>query len=169
MVLDSALYNDFIRLMAAVVMILAAVSDASRFRIPNLACLVLLVLFPLYGLTAAQPVDWLGHLEVFAIILGIGYVLYTRKLAGAGDIKFLAVIGLWAGTSYWAPFLVITALSGGVLAFGIGAAAFIKQRNSSKEGRHAWSKTPLPYGVAIALGGLCTLALLSHPELLPRG
>ncbi|HBM91377.1 MAG TPA: peptidase A24 [Rhodospirillaceae bacterium] len=168
MYVDLALYNNIVLILAAFVMVLAALSDAMRFRIPNLACLILMVMFLLFGLTSATPIPWLEHLQVFALILGVGYILYLKKWAGAGDVKLIAAIGLWAGPSLWGPFLFITAISGGILALGIGALAFFKGRASSPKGKHAWTKTPIPYGVAIALGGLCTLALLSHPELLAR-
>jgi len=103
---------------------------------------------------------------VFAVVLLIGYGLYIKKWAGAGDIKLIAVISLWAGPHLWAPFLFIVTISGGLFSIVIGILAFLKQRKTYAEGKHAWTKTPVPYGVAITIGGLCTLTLLSHPELL---
>lgn len=113
-----------------------------------------------------MPLPWLQHLLVFAVVLGLGYILFLKNLAGAGDIKLLAVLSLWAGPHYWGHFLFITALAGGILSLGIGVTALIRRRLSPDKQGPSLSKTPIPYGVAIAVGGLCTLILLSHPDLL---
>ncbi|MGE4351684.1 MAG: prepilin peptidase [Bdellovibrionales bacterium] len=158
--------HNLILILAALMMIYAAGSDAARFRIPNSVSLGLLALFPLYALVAPVPVLWLEHLKIFAVVLIVGYILFLRNLAGAGDIKLISVIALWAGPSAYAPFLLITALAGGVLSIGIGLATLIHQHLSPKKKSIPLSQTPIPYGVAIAVGGLCTLTLLSHPDLL---
>jgi prepilin peptidase CpaA len=166
---DSVLIHNFIIALAGIIMLYAAGSDAARFRIPNIACASILLLFPFYVLTAPTTVPWPEHLAVFGLILVLGYILFLKNIAGAGDIKLIAVIALWAGPSYWPHFLFITTISGGILSLGIGAVTLIRQHLSKSENTPALSKTPIPYGVAIALGGLCTLALLSHPDLAPVG
>ncbi|MGE0108667.1 MAG: prepilin peptidase, partial [Bdellovibrionales bacterium] len=113
--MDMDLINIATLVLAAFIMILAAISDAMRFKIPNLACLALLLLFPAYGLSHATPLPWKEHLTVFAVVLFVGYTLYIKKWAGAGDIKLIAVISLWAGPHLWAPCLFIVAISGGLL------------------------------------------------------
>lgn len=165
MAMEPDVLHKLVLALASIVVLLAALSDALYFRIPNLACLALALLFPLYALTAPTPLPWLHHLGVFAIIFALGYGLYIKKLAGAGDIKLLAVLSLWAGPLYWGPFLFITALSGGVLGLGIGALALLKRQLSKEKPSVALAKTPIPYGVAIAVGGLCVFALMSHPDL----
>lgn len=162
------LANQIVLLLAALTMLVAAGWDAAKFRIPNLSCLTILVLFPLYVLSSPTPLPWGNHIVVFAIILAVGYVLYLKKLAGAGDIKLIAAISLWAGPSFWGEFLFITAFSGGVLSLGIGALTLLKARLAKDGDKPVLANTPIPYGVAIAVGGLCTLALLSHPDLTPR-
>ena len=165
----SGIFVNFILATAGIVMVLAAASDAMRFRIPNWASLSLLLLFPVYVVFAPVTVAWEKHLLVFAIILAVGYLIFLKNWAGAGDIKLLSVIGLWAGPTYALTFLFVTALAGGLLAIGIATLAVIRQYllpHDSKETAVPLTKTPLPYGIAIALGGLCTLALLSHPDLL---
>lgn len=159
------IYN-FSLALPAIFMIIAAFSDASRFRIPNFVCLAILLAFPLYVYAAPTTVPWLTHILTFAAILVLGYFVFAKGFAGAGDIKLLAVIGLWAGPSYWLHFLLITTISGGVLCLGIGGMAKVRHMLSKDKEPFTLSKTPIPYGVAIALGGLCTLALLSHPDLI---
>lgn len=166
--MDIALAHNLVLILAGLIMVGAALSDAARFRIPNLACLGLLALFPAFVLTAPTNIPWPQHLAVFALILGLGYVLFLKNLAGAGDIKLLAVIGLWAGPSFWGQFLFITAISGGLLSLGIGVLTLVRQKLSKDGKGPELAKTPIPYGIAIAIGGLCTLALLSHPDLLTK-
>jgi prepilin peptidase CpaA len=59
---------------------------------------------------------------------------------GGGDVKLLASTSVWAGPALVFPLLMVTALAGGLVAVGVLAA---RRRRS-----------PLPYGVAIAAGGL---------------
>lgn len=160
------IYN-FSMVLAALIMGIAALSDAARFRIPNLACLALLLVFPLYVYTAPTSVPWGYHILTFGLILLVGYQLFARGYAGAGDIKLLAAVGLWAGPTYWPHFIFITAITGGILSLGIGILTLLRHKLSKSKKKVSLSKTPIPYGVAIAVGGLCTLALLSHPDLIP--
>lgn len=164
--MDSLLFHNIILALAGIVMIFAAGSDAARFRIPNISCLAILLLFPVYVFTSQTTIPWPEHVAVFVIVLVLGYVLFLKNLAGAGDIKLIAVIALWAGPEYWGHFLFITAIAGGVLSLGIGAVTLVRRRLSPTTEGPSLSQTPIPYGVAIAVGGLCTLALLSHPDLL---
>ena len=76
----------------------AAASDALRMRIPNALILYLLAGF---AITAAQAqpgwVDLAAHVAVGLAILGGGLVLFARGWMGGGDVKLLAVTGLWLG------------------------------------------------------------------------
>ncbi|MFA6279391.1 MAG: prepilin peptidase [Bdellovibrionales bacterium] len=157
----------FIIALAGIVMILAAASDAARYRIPNAACAALLLLFPLYIYAAPITIHWEKNLMVFAVTLVLGYLLFLKNWVGAGDIKFLSVTSLWAGPSFIALLLTITAISGGLLALSLAGLAFVRHRLSHDETpKPNLSQIPVPYGIAIALGGLCTLALLLNPALL---
>lgn len=163
--MDFVVYHKLALALAGIVLLLAAGYDAARFRIPNGASLALIALFPFYVLTAPPPVMWGQHIAVGVLLLGAGYGLYQRKWAGAGDVKLLASTGLWAGPDHWGELLFITALAGGVLSLGIGTVTLVRHRLAKSGEPLALAKTPVPYGVAIAVGGLCALALLSHPAL----
>lgn len=91
--------------------------------------------------------------------------MFVGNLAGAGDIKLLAVTGLWAGPHLIAVFLVTTAISGGLLALFMALMTYI--RNFSGKQAIALARVPIPYGIAIALGGLNTLYMMSQPILFP--
>ena len=160
------LIPNFVLSLTGVIMVIAALSDAARFRIPNWSVLLILLLFPAYVYTAPITIVWPKHLLVFAIVLFVGYWMFVKNWAGAGDIKLIAAIALWAGPNYWGQFLFITAFAGGILSLGIGAVTLIKKHLAKNKSDVSLLNTPIPYGVAIAMGGLCTLALLSHPDLL---
>ncbi len=159
---NPVLYHWFVLGLAAVLFVTAAITDAWRYRIPNAISLALLLLFPLYVLTAPEPVAWKDHLIFFALTLLGGYALYIKKFAGAGDIKLLAVTGLWAGAEWFLVFLFITSLTGGLLAMVMTVLTYWRHRTRRSKETLALAKVPIPYGVAIATGGLCTLVLLSH-------
>jgi prepilin peptidase CpaA len=147
--------------LAAVLLILAALNDAHHYRIPNRVCLGLLALFPLFVLTAPGSIEWEQNLMIFGLVLIAGLVMFVTKLAGAGDIKLLAVVGLWAGPHWVAVFLVTTALAGGLLALTMAGLTFV--RNRTREKTLPLAKVPIPYGIAIAAGGLTVLYRLSEP------
>lgn len=148
-------------LAAAVVVVLAAVSDAYRYRIPNILSAALLVLFPVFVMTAPRSVEWEQHLMVFGLILISGFAMFIGHLAGAGDIKLLAATGLWAGPHLVAMFLVITAFAGGLLALVMAVLTSIRNARGARV--IAVAKVPIPYGVAIAAGALSVLFKISEP------
>ncbi|MEE2970189.1 MAG: prepilin peptidase, partial [Pseudomonadota bacterium] len=72
----------------------AAVSDISRFIIPNTICLGILVLFPAYVLSAPGPVDWLGNAVTASIMFGVAFLFFVFRLTGGGNVKLLVVASL---------------------------------------------------------------------------
>jgi prepilin peptidase CpaA len=158
-------FHVAVLLAAALLLVVAAVSDMRRYRIPNLVCAALMVLFPLFVFTSPRSVEWQQHLMVFGLVLVSGFAMFVGHLAGAGDIKLLAATGLWAGPHLVAMFLVMTALAGGLLALTMALLTYF--RNVSGKQAVAIAKVPIPYGVAIAVGGLSTIFKISQPILFP--
>lgn len=153
-------FHIAILLAAAVLLIAAAVTDARSYRIPNSVCAALLALFPIYVLTAPRIIEWDQHLMVFSLVLLSGFAMFAGNLAGAGDIKLLAATGLWAGPHLIAVFLITTAIAGGLLALIMAGLTYV--RNASGREAVALAKVPIPYGIAIAVGGLSTIYMLSE-------
>ena len=146
---------------AAIILIAAAISDAFTYRIPNVLCGLLILLFPLFIWTAPQTIEWKPTIIIFRLVLGAGLAMFFANLAGAGDIKLLAAAGLWAGPHFIAVFLVTTALAGGLVALTMMALTFM--RNRSTIAALPMNKVPIPYGIAIAIGGLTTIYQLTAP------
>jgi len=165
MVLELSVFHIAILFGAALLLVIAAISDARRYRIPNFVCAALLILFPLFVLTAPGAVEWRQHVMVFGLVLISGFVMFVSNIAGAGDIKLLAAMGLWAGPHLVAVFLVTTAIAGGVLALLMAGLTYM--RNLSAHRAVALAKVPIPYGVAISVGGLSTFYMMSQPLLFP--
>ncbi|MDP9128609.1 MAG: prepilin peptidase [Pseudomonadota bacterium] len=151
---------------AALLLIFAAINDARYYKIPNAVSLGLMALFPVFVLTALRTIEWDQHVMVFGLVLISGFIMFIGHLAGAGDIKLLAATSLWAGPHLVAVFLIITAIAGGLLALIMAVLTYARNA-SGKHATIAFAKVPIPYGIAIATGGLSTIYMLSQPLLFP--
>ncbi|HEU0117751.1 MAG TPA: prepilin peptidase [Alphaproteobacteria bacterium] len=160
-----AAFHIAVLLAAAAVLIAAAFNDAHRYKIPNILCAAMLLLFPLFVITSPRSVEWEQHLMVFGLVLISGFAMFIGNLAGAGDIKLMAAMGLWAGPHLVSVFLIMTAIAGGILALVMAILTYI--RNHSGKQALQLAKVPIPYGIAIAVGGLSTIYMLSQPILFP--
>ena len=165
MSVDIAVIHIGILALAAFSLIWGAVNDAAKFRIPNSATIALLILFPAYVFTAPENIEWEQNLFSFVILLAVGFFMFSRNLAGAGDVKLLAAAGLWAGVESLAVLLFITALAGGLLGLVMAGLAWNRNRSLPPSQTVSLRKVPIPYGVAIAIGGLASLLQLSHSVL----
>jgi prepilin peptidase CpaA len=151
--LERVLVALFIGLVAT-----AAVEDIRRYRIPNAIVLPLLALYPLYVLVAAGSVDWAGGLLTALPVFAAGVVLFALRAMGGGDVKLLAACALWAGPDLIFPFLVVTAIAGGLAAMVmIGATryglAMLLDAAHLTRPRDLLLADVIPYGLAICAGG----------------
>ena len=135
----------------AVLLLVAAVIDVRTFTISNRLNLAVALLAPLYWFATALPL-WPGvgiqlamGAGVFALLAGAFYA----GMMGGGDVKLAAALALWFQPASIIKFLVLMSLAGGVLTLGILALHRLKRREGRPE---------IPYGVAIAFGGLAILA-----------
>ncbi|MCB1736608.1 MAG: prepilin peptidase [Gammaproteobacteria bacterium] len=150
------------------VLLMAAGSDFLRFRIPNTLVLVLLIMYPAWVMVSPQPQPWLMSLGIFAITLLAALLAFRFGLLGAGDGKLLAAVLLWAGSEHLLQVLLVTAFTGGVLALLYGTAArFVLANTLERIGTHSLRDNllteRLPYGVAIATGGITfAVGVLRH-------
>ena len=100
------------------------------------------------------PLAWIQYENIFVIpaliALFIGFLLFSLKIIGAGDIKLIAVLMLAIPSDQVFSFFFFTTFSG-LLVIIIGWIFF----------RESISQNGLPYGVAISLGFLINLVLFS--------
>ncbi len=145
-----------------VLLLAAAIFDAWKFIIPNWLSLVLVLLFVATALVSPFGVDWLSHLAAAGIVLLCGFVLYCFKIFGAGDIKLMTAVALWAGLADLPEFLIDVALFGGFLALFLivlRRAIFMLLaqpwwRGSTELPRVLVNGEAIPYGVGIAAGAI---------------
>lgn len=93
------------------------------------------------------------HMICACVVLACGFLLYSRSLMGGGDAKLLAAASLWFGFENLLPFLAATALAGGVLSLAYLAFSAAKVGL----GQGSVIARTVPYGAAIAAGGLTVL------------
>ena len=104
------------------------------------------------------------------LMLGMTFVLWHRRVFGAGDAKLLCVLAAWAGPLLAVPLLLLTLLAGGALALAALMWAGQRERlwavlcGDGASGHSATAK-PLPYAVAIAMGTLALYVMISYGQL----
>jgi prepilin peptidase CpaA len=174
--LPSAALDHVALLGFVAVLTAAALSDVRELIVPNRYSLAIALLFGIHVLASPAPVAWSDALTVAGASLGVGFVLFAFGLFGGGDVKLFAAASLWAGSRphLFLAFALATAVAGALL-----AAILVMQRRSPiptapraapaggqpvDDGGAAaplnrW-KQPLPYGVAIAAGGVQTAVML---------
>ncbi len=173
----------------AALLALAALIDLRERRIPNWLTGSAAALYPIYVLASPSLLAWPGALAAAFAVFLFGLILFARQLIGGGDVKLIAAMTLWAGLDHLALFALVTSLAGGGLALAslwyrrwhgvIGAHMAALGWNLAPAGptRHEPVASPedsdaiasdpidrrpptLPYGVAIAAGGLVVIAQL---------
>jgi prepilin peptidase CpaA len=135
----------------AMLLVVAAVVDARTFTISNRLNLAVALLAPLYWLAVGLPL-WPEAAIQLAVALGVFILLagaFYIGMMGGGDVKLAAALALWFSPASTLQFLVLMSLAGGVLTLIV----LVAHRMRKKPG-----KPKIPYGVAIAFGGLVILA-----------
>ena len=137
----------------SITLTIAAVSDIKARRIPNWTVVAVIVLFCVWASLGPWRIAASG-LEAAAIALIVGIALYAFGFAGAGDSKLFAAAALFAGLDFLPAFIVATSFAGGVLAL-ISLAANPTRALVMFQMRGKGDFGPgIPYGVAIAVGGI---------------
>lgn len=149
--MTNAHFTDLLTGLLALLLIVAAVVDIRTFTISNRLVMAVVALAPLYWWSIGLPVwpDAAWRLGVAtAVFVGLAITFYLGMMGG-GDVKLAGALALWLSPAATLKFLVLMSLSGGALTLAI----VIAHRIRSREGR-----PKIPYGVAIAFGGLWLVA-----------
>jgi prepilin peptidase CpaA len=95
-------------------------------------------------------------------VFAAGAAAFAAGALGGGDVKLLAAASLFAAVGPIADFLLVTALAGGVLGVAVLAGAPISPLAPAADATlRTRLRSGLPYGPAIAAGGLWVAASLS--------
>ena len=143
-------FTQLLLVSLAAILVFAAVVDFRTFTISNRLNLTVALLAPVYWLSIALS-PWPGVAiqlaagsAVFVLMAGAFYA----GMMGGGDVKLAAALSLWFSPGSIVKFLVLTSLAGGVVTLAV----LIWHRVKRRDGR-----PQIPYGVAIAFGGLAIL------------
>lgn len=147
----NATLTDLLTAILALMLIWAAWRDTQTFTIDDRLVIAVAVLAPIFWWSAGlqfwpDAVIRIGiALAVFMLLFGA----FNLGMMGGGDVKLAAALVLWFSPLGTLRFFVIMSLAGAVLTLAYWAHHKIR----GKEG-----KVRVPYGVAIAFGGLWNLA-----------
>ena len=150
----------------ALLLYVATIDIATRL-IRNEICLALALL----GIAAqlASPMQIAQSLIAATILFLLLLVIYQRGWIGGGDVKLLVALAIGLPLTGVIQLLTITALAGGVLALmhlmmrqlpyprlAPAGSSLVRRVYAVERWRHL-RHAPLPYGVAIACGGIWTI------------
>jgi prepilin peptidase CpaA len=139
-------------------LIAAALSDISTYLIPHRYSAAIAVAFLVFAIGRPLPF-LLSGLAAGGLLFAMGAVLFARQLLGGGDVKLLAATGLWAGFDLLVLLIFASAIAGGLLAAmqlsPLGRLLPVRP-GAPVVGNdfHSRLRQPMPFGVAIALGGV---------------
>ena len=154
-VTDTIHYGLLIAL--AIALVVAAFTDIRSRQISNFLNGAIALGAPLFWWSSGLALwpDIAMQLGVAVAAFAVFAGLFALKMMGGGDVKLLTVLALWVSPAIFMQLLVIMALAGGVLT----VVMFIWHTARRQKERLA-----IPYGVAIAFGGLWVLAINYLPE-----
>ena len=159
---DQALIQCF-----GLLLVWAAVSDLQSFTIPNRVSLAICLLYPAHVIASPVPVDWLFAGGLALLVFAVGALAFARGWFGGGDVKLLTAATLWAGPTLFSALIFVIGIAGGVLALVAIAQPLVTPLLAQL--RISWipelpvsggtpgqpsMRSNIPYGVAIAAGGL---------------
>ncbi|OMI11777.1 prepilin peptidase [Bradyrhizobium brasilense] len=150
----------------ALLFYVATIDIATRL-IRNEICLALAFLGIVGHL--AGPMQIGQSLIVAAFLFLVLFVIYQRGMIGGGDVKLLVALAIGLPLAGVIELLTVTALAGGVLAavhlmmrrlpyprLAPAGSSLARRVYAVERWRHL-RHAPLPYGVAIACGGIWTI------------
>ncbi|MFC3705075.1 prepilin peptidase [Devosia honganensis] len=142
-------------------MAFAASSDLLTMRISNKLVLLLAAGFVVMALLVEMPLQQFAlHVLCAFVVLVVAFGMFAMRWIGGGDAKLAAATTLWLGFGLTLPYLVYTALLGGVLTLmvlmlrrlplmpAIARFRWLERLHDPRQG--------VPYGVAMAVAGLLT-------------
>ena len=147
----NAAFTNLLLVALAAILVIAAVVDVRTFTISNRLNLTVALLAPVYWVSVALS-PWPGvaiQLAAAATVFVLLAGAFFAGMMGGGDVKLAAAVALWFPPFATVKFLVLTSVAGGLVTLIFLALHHARKREGRPE---------IPYGVAIAFGGLAILA-----------
>lgn len=146
-------------------LVLAAMQDAVMLKISNYLVGAVLLLGLVAAIIAGPRLELWENGLVFVAALVVGTFLFGRGVLGGGDVKLFAATILWFDLGGALRFLLMTAISGGLLAVLIIFMRVLPWPTAIRSRvRVLQAKAGIPYGIAIAAGAvIATLMVGNEP------
>ena len=141
----------------AAMLVWIAVVDVRTYTISDRINVAIALLAPVYWLSAGVPL-WPDA----AIRVGVGVLVFVlfagafyMNVMGGGDVKLAGALALWFTPYETLTLIVVMSIAGGLLTVVVLVAHRLRRKEGTPE---------VPYGVAIAVGGMWLLAqrFLNH-------
>jgi prepilin peptidase CpaA len=143
-------FTEILLALLALLLVVAAVIDVRTFTISNRLNLAVALAAPLYWWSAHLPL-WPDIGLQVAIAAGVFALLaaaFYAGMMGGGDVKLAAALALWFSPLSTVRFLIFMSIAGGLLTLVVVGLHRLRKKAG---------KPQVPYGVAIAVGGLIIL------------
>jgi prepilin peptidase CpaA len=155
--MDKSLFTDLLCGTLALMLLWAAVVDIRTRTIANGLNLAIALMAPLFWWAAGVDLwpDAAMRMGVAVAVFLLFALAFQLGAMGGGDVKLAAALALWFSPGSTLKLIVLMSIAGGVLTLIV----MIEHKLKKNEGR-----PEVPYGVAIAFGGLWLLAqrFLNH-------
>jgi prepilin peptidase CpaA len=142
-----------------VAMAFAAANDLFTMKIPNRISLALIGGFIAVALLTRMPLETVGiHIACAFAVLVVTFTLFSFNWLGGGDAKLMAAGALWMGGAEVIQFVAFVTIYGGTLCLAI--LSYRRMVPADLLPLPEWAQRlhtaggPIPYGIAIAAGGL---------------
>lgn len=151
----------FIFFIFTIPQMMAALNDANAMKIPNRIPLIVFA-----GFLLMVPLTWSGlpvlleQLTVGGVLFAAGFAMFAFGWMGGGDAKLLAATAFWFTWPDVFMYLIYTALFGGALTlFIMLGRQYLPVRALTTQWAQTMfrDETKIPYGLALAAGGIMTL------------
>ena len=155
--MDKSLFTDLLCGTLALMLLWAAVVDIRTRTIANGLNLAIALMAPLFWWAMGVDLwpDAAIRVGVALIVFLLFALAFQIGMMGGGDVKLAAALALWFSPGSTLKLIVLMSIAGGVLTLIVMTEHKLKKNEGRPE---------VPYGVAIAFGGLWLLAqrFLNH-------
>ena len=143
-------FTEILLALLALLLVVAAVIDVRTFTISNRLNLTVALAAPLYWWSAHLPLwpDVGLQAAIAAGVFALLAVAFYAGMMGGGDVKLAAALALWFSPLSTLRFLIFMSIAGGLLTLVVVGLHRLRKKAG---------KPQVPYGVAIAVGGLIIL------------
>ncbi|TAM55549.1 MAG: hypothetical protein EPN57_02135 [Paraburkholderia sp.] len=158
-----------INALASALLLMLALSDLRRRRLPNAIVAAFAALYLAHAWLSAQSLaGFERHLATGALALVLSALLFRFGWLGGGDAKLFAAVFLWSGPAYASTVFFIVSFLGLLLA--LAQLALRRAPSAAAANPELGWLAPargVPYGVALAAGGVAAIWLPPAPGYAP--